>query len=48
VALPTGPVKTLAPGAVSPMETDDDPSHPCLNCPDQVNSNAQAFWNIVP
>jgi prepilin-type N-terminal cleavage/methylation domain-containing protein/prepilin-type processing-associated H-X9-DG protein len=43
-----GHVKTLAPSAVSPMETDDDPQHPCPGCVDQVNPNAQAFWNIVP
>ena len=42
-----GHVKTLAPSAVSPMERDDDPTNPCPNCADQVNLNAQAFWNIV-
>lgn len=42
-----GHVKTLAPSAVSPMATDDDPMRPCPGCPDQVNSNAQAYWNIV-
>ena len=42
-----GHVKTLAPSAVSPAEVDDDPAHPCPGCPDQVNPNAQAFWNIV-
>jgi prepilin-type N-terminal cleavage/methylation domain-containing protein/prepilin-type processing-associated H-X9-DG protein len=42
-----GHVKTLAPSAVSPMERDDDPAHPCPGCADQVNPNAQAFWNIV-
>ena len=43
-----GHVKTLAPDAVSPMATDDNPDKPCPGCPDQVNPNAQAFWNIVP
>ena len=42
-----GHVKTLAPEAVSPAETDDDPANPCPGCPDKVNPNAQAFWNIV-
>src|SRR5262249_19060050 len=42
-----GHVKTLAPSAVSPMAADDDPDHPCPGCPDQINPNAQAFWNIV-
>lgn len=42
-----GHVKTLAPSAVSPMARDDDPAHPCPGCSDQVNPNAQAFWNIV-
>lgn len=42
-----GHVKTLAPSAVSPMERDDDPTNPCPGCPDQVNPNAQAFWNII-
>lgn len=42
-----GHVKTLAPSAVSPMQRDDDPLHPCPGCPDQVNPNAYAFWNIV-
>ena len=43
-----GHVKTLAPDAVSPAETDDNPAKPCPNCPDSINPNAQAFWNIVP
>ncbi|HLK58869.1 MAG TPA: response regulator [Chthonomonadaceae bacterium] len=43
-----GHVKTLSPSQVSPMETDDDPTLPCPGCPDQVNPNAEAFWNIVP
>jgi prepilin-type processing-associated H-X9-DG protein len=42
-----GHVKTLSPNAVSPMAADDDPQNPCPGCPDQVNLNAQAFWNIV-
>jgi len=42
-----GHVKTLSPDAVSPMARDDDPAHPCPGCADQVNPNAQAFWNIV-
>lgn len=42
-----GHVKSLAPSAVSPAETDDDPQHPCPGCPDAVNPNAQAFWNLV-
>lgn len=42
-----GHVKTLAPSAVSPMARDDDPDHPCPGCADQVNPNAQAFWNLV-
>jgi prepilin-type N-terminal cleavage/methylation domain-containing protein/prepilin-type processing-associated H-X9-DG protein len=42
-----GHVKTLAPSAVSPMAADDDPDHPCPGCPDQINPNAHAFWNIV-
>ena len=42
-----GHVKTLAPSAVSPMARDDDPINPCAGCPDAINPNAQAFWNIV-
>ena len=42
-----GHVKTLAPSGVSPMQQDDDPTKPCPGCPDLVNPNAQAFWNIV-
>jgi len=42
-----GHVKTLPPSWVSPMAADDDPEHPCPGCPDQVNPNAIAFWNIV-
>lgn len=42
-----GHVKSLPPSWVSPMERDDDPTNPCAGCPDQVNPNAHAFWNIV-
>ena len=42
-----GHVKTLAPSQVSPMAADDDPDHPCPGCADQVNPEAEAFWNIV-
>ncbi len=42
-----GHVKTLAPSGVSPMQRDDDPLNPCVGCPDQVNPNAYAFWNLV-
>ncbi len=42
-----GHVKTLAPSQVSPMAADDDPDHPCLGCADQINPEAEAFWNIV-
>lgn len=42
-----GHVKCLPPDWVSPMAADDDPEHPCPGCPDQVNPNAHAFWNIV-
>lgn len=42
-----GHVKTLAPSQVSPMAADDDPQHPCPGCPDQINLNAQAFWNLI-
>ena len=42
-----GHVKTLTPDAVSPMAADDDPEHPCPGCPDQINNNAQAFWNLL-
>jgi prepilin-type N-terminal cleavage/methylation domain-containing protein/prepilin-type processing-associated H-X9-DG protein len=42
-----GHVKTLSPSQVSPMAADDDPAHPCPGCPDQVNPNAEAFWNLI-
>jgi len=42
-----GHVKTLSPSQVSPMAADDDPQNPCPGCPDKVNPNAEAFWNII-
>ena len=42
-----GHVKVLPSASVSPMQRDDDPQNPCPNCADQVNSNAQAFFNLV-
>lgn len=43
-----GHVKTLSPAGASPEEIDDDPQHPCPNCADVVNPNAQVFFNLVP
>lgn len=43
-----GHVKTLAPEWVSPVDSTDDPAHPCPTCSSMtINQNAQAFWNIV-
>ncbi len=42
-----GHVKNLSTDAASPEEIDDDPQHPCPNCADVVNPNAQAFFNLV-
>jgi prepilin-type N-terminal cleavage/methylation domain-containing protein/prepilin-type processing-associated H-X9-DG protein len=43
-----GHVKTLPPEWVSPVEMDDDPDRPCPGCPDAINPNAHAFWDIRP
>jgi len=43
-----GHVKTLSSAGASPEEIDDDPQHPCPNCADLVNPNAQVFFNLVP
>lgn len=42
-----GHVKTLSPEWVSPIAVDDIPGQPCPGCPDAINPNAHAFWNIV-
>lgn len=42
-----GHVKTLPSAGASPEEIDDDPQHPCPNCPDRVDPNAQVFFNLV-
>ncbi len=41
-----GHVKSLPSSGASPEEVDDDPKHPCPNCPDVVNPNAQVFFTL--
>ena len=42
-----GHVKTLPSAGASPEEIDDDPRHPCPNCADRVDPNAQVFFNLI-
>ena len=42
-----GHVKSLPSAAASPEAIDDDPLHPCPNCPDRLDANAQVFFNLI-